>query len=108
MENWQSMEPHKLSLSAADRLRLSAGTSFHPGNDHEVGWLTYAGSTVRLNETAVDILRRCNGEYTVAQLIDELTALYEATEETDIASGVHAFLDLALNKGWVDLSADLG
>jgi pyrroloquinoline quinone biosynthesis protein D len=102
------MGPQKLNLSAADRLRLSAGTSFHPGNDHEIGWLAYAGNTIRLNETAVDILRRCNGEYTVAQLIDELTALYEGTKEDDIASGVRAFLDLALSKGWVDLSADLG
>jgi pyrroloquinoline quinone biosynthesis protein D len=102
------MEAEKLVLSPADRLRLSAGTSFHAGNDREVGWLTFAGHTVRLNETAVDILRRCNGEHTVAQLIAELTALYEGTDENDIAAAVQAFLQLALSKGWVDLSADLG
>lgn len=102
------METHQLNLSVADRPRLSAGTRFHPGNDHEACWLDYSGRTVELNETAGEILLRCNGEHTITELINDLTAYYEGSSESDIASAVQDFLNYALRKGWVDLSADLG
>lgn len=97
-----------ITLTAADRLRLSAAACFHPGDAAQDGWLDYHGRTVRLNETAGEILRRCNGEITVRELIDDLVVYYDGSSASDISEAVHVFLSQALIKGWVDLSADLG
>ncbi len=102
------MQAQSTHLSAADRLRLSAGACFHPGSASEGCWLDFAGRRVALNESAAEILRRCNGEITVRQLIDELTMHYDGSSSSDIAAAVQDFLRHALSKGWVDLSADLG
>lgn len=96
------------ALSAADRLRLSAGTSFHPANTQHGCWLEHGGRTVQLNESAGEILRRCNGETSIKTLIDDLSTHYEGSSATEIGAAVTDFLHHALHKGWVDLSADLG
>ncbi|QPC95378.1 pyrroloquinoline quinone biosynthesis peptide chaperone PqqD [Mesorhizobium sp. INR15] len=48
------------------------------------------------NEISLDILRRCNGRSSVAQIIAGLAAEYDAQEE-DVATDVIAFL-----QGWSD------
>lgn len=55
---------------------------------------------VRLNETAAEILKRCDGSRSVAQLVDELKALY-AGVGGEIDDGVRRFLALAHAKGWI-------
>lgn len=96
-----------IALSAADRVRLSAAACFHPGTASDAGCLDFDGRLVTLNETATEILRRCNGEATVRQVIDDLVAYYDGSSASDIADAVFAFLEQALHKGWIDRSADL-
>ena len=62
--------------------------------------LLYPEGVVKLNPTAGEILKRCDGEHTVAALIDELKQLFiEAPERVD--SGVRKFLEVSYAKGWI-------
>ena len=62
--------------------------------------LLYPEGVVKLNPTAGEILKRCDGQRTVANLIDELQQLYAEPPER-VASGVHKFLEVSYAKGWI-------
>jgi pyrroloquinoline quinone biosynthesis protein D len=62
--------------------------------------LLYPEGVVKLNPTAGEILKRCDGQHTVAALIDELQRLFaEAPERVD--AGVRKFLEVSYAKGWI-------
>ena len=56
--------------------------------------------TVRLNESAAEILKRCDGSRSAAQLVDELKVLY-AGAGAEIDDSVRRFLALARARGWI-------
>ncbi len=62
--------------------------------------LLYPEGMVKLNTSAGEILRRCNGEHTVTEIIAELEAAFSATELT---REVHAFMKFALEKRWLEI-----
>jgi pyrroloquinoline quinone biosynthesis protein D len=62
--------------------------------------LSSSTGTVRLNESAAEILKRCDGSRSAAQLVDELKALY-AGAGGEIDAGVRRFLELARARGWI-------
>jgi pyrroloquinoline quinone biosynthesis protein D len=96
-------------LSAADRPRLAADCRLCYDDGRSSGWLMRGNSDdLRLNDTATEILARCNGERSVERLVSEMVELYAGTDECEIARGVRGFLDEALLRGWIDRSADLG
>lgn len=98
--------PH---LSLADRPRLAAGCRLHVDEDSGSSWLVMqSDECVRLNDSAAEILRRCNGELSVASLLADLSDFYVGSDGDEVSSGVQAFLDLAVSRGWLDLSAELG
>ena len=53
---------------------------------------------IRLNPSAAEILRRCDGTYTSHQIVSELEQAFNAT---DLAPEVEAFLAHAREKGWL-------
>ncbi|HZO23843.1 MAG TPA: pyrroloquinoline quinone biosynthesis peptide chaperone PqqD [Steroidobacteraceae bacterium] len=62
--------------------------------------LLYPEGMVKLNGSAGEILRRCNGERTVAEIVAEL----EAAFSTDgLTADVTAFVAVALQKHWLEL-----
>jgi pyrroloquinoline quinone biosynthesis protein D len=66
--------------------------------------LLYPEGVVKLNDTAAEILKRCTGEATVADIVGALTRLYAAdgpkAEET-IENSVRKFLEVSHAKGWI-------
>ena len=62
--------------------------------------LLYPEGVVKLNPTAGEILKRCDGQRTVAAVIDELQQVFAESPER-IASGVHKFLEVSYAKGWI-------
>jgi pyrroloquinoline quinone biosynthesis protein D len=62
--------------------------------------LLYPEGVVKLNETAGEILKRCDGQRTVAALIDELKQLFTEAPER-VESGVRKFLEVSYAKGWI-------
>ena len=57
------------------------------------------GGTVQLNDSAAEILRRCDGRHTVADIVSELEALFDIQ---GIAPQVRALIAEGTRRGWLD------
>jgi pyrroloquinoline quinone biosynthesis protein D len=62
--------------------------------------LLYPEGVVKLNPTAGEILKRCTGETTVEQLIEQLQAQFAGPPE-QVEQGVRKFLEVSHAKGWI-------
>ncbi|MBA5636263.1 pyrroloquinoline quinone biosynthesis peptide chaperone PqqD [Duganella sp. LX20W] len=60
--------------------------------------LLYPEGLVRLNPSAAEILKRCDGKREVADIVRELEAAFQAS---DLDADVRAFLDEAQRRGWL-------
>ncbi|CAN7405327.1 pyrroloquinoline quinone biosynthesis peptide chaperone PqqD [Trinickia sp. LjRoot230] len=61
--------------------------------------LLYPEGMVKLNQSAAEILKRCDGTREVDALIAELETEFSAT---GIADEVHAFIAEARSRGWLE------
>jgi pyrroloquinoline quinone biosynthesis protein D len=62
--------------------------------------LLYPEGLIKLNPSAGEILKRCNGERSVAEIVADLQAAFPGTD-AEIAEGAHAFVKVATTKGWL-------
>jgi pyrroloquinoline quinone biosynthesis protein D len=62
--------------------------------------LLYPEGMVKLNGSAGEILRRCNGERTVGEIVSDLE---EAFATSGLTGDVTAFVKVALEKQWLEL-----
>ena len=83
--------PQLLHLSR--RLRLQ----YEPAQGRWV--LLYPEGMVQLNDSAAEILRRCDGRHTVAEIVTELESLFDTR---GIAPQVHELLAEGTRRGWLD------
>ena len=60
--------------------------------------LLYPEGMVKLNLSAAEILKRCDGEHTITQLIAELE---QAFGETDLRDPIEGMLRAAFEKDWI-------
>jgi pyrroloquinoline quinone biosynthesis protein D len=60
--------------------------------------LLYPEGMVKLNQSAAEILKRCDGSLTVAELIAELQLAFG---ETDLRDPVEGMLRAAFEKDWI-------
>jgi pyrroloquinoline quinone biosynthesis protein D len=60
--------------------------------------LLYPEGMVQLNDTAGEILKRCDGATPVSAIVSDLEARFEAQ---NLTPDVIAFLDIATRQGWV-------
>jgi len=67
--------------------------------------LLYPEGIVKLNVTGGEILRRCDGKTSVAELIDQLALSYNASDVDAIRNGVLNFLEVSHGKGWIRAKA---
>ncbi len=67
--------------------------------------LLYPEGIVKLNTTGGEILQRCDGKTSVAELIDQLTLSYNASNVDAIRNGVLNFLEVSHGKGWIRAKA---
>jgi len=73
---------------------------FEPAQDAWV--LLYPEGMVKLNTPAAEILRRCDGRRTVAEIVGDLE---RAFERDGLSGDVNAFLAQARERGWVQPGA---
>jgi len=67
--------------------------------------LLYPEGIVKLNATGGDILKRCDGKTSVAELIEQLGRDYCASDIDAIGKGVLNFLEVSHGKGWIRAKA---
>ncbi|KAA3649218.1 MAG: pyrroloquinoline quinone biosynthesis peptide chaperone PqqD [Proteobacteria bacterium] len=90
-----------IPLTATDRRpQLSPHFMFRWEASQDAYILLYPEGLIKLNPSAGEILKRCDGQHTVAELIAELQAAFPGPAD-DIDQGVRAFLDVATDKGWL-------
>lgn len=83
-----------------ERPRLSPGARLRFDKTRDAWVLLSPERVMMLEGPAADILRRCDGERTVDQIIDELAGVY-AAERSEIAQDVRDMLADAAAKGLV-------
>lgn len=66
--------------------------------------LLYPEGVVKLNDSAGEILKRCDGGRTVAQLVQEMKQVFDA-DAADVENGVQQFLEVSHAKGWIGRQA---
>lgn len=63
--------------------------------------LLYPEGVIKLNASAAEILKCCDGDMTVAAIVDKLKTLFTDVGEEDLATGINTFLETAYAKGWI-------
>jgi pyrroloquinoline quinone biosynthesis protein D len=84
----------KPALGRGFRLQWEAAQNAHV--------LLYPEGMVKLNGSAGEILRRCDGKRTVAEIVTDLETAFATT---GLASDVAAFMVMAVDKQWLELKA---
>ena len=88
-----ALEPPPALPHLSRRLRLQYDSA-------QTRWvLRSSEGTVQLNDSAVEIQRRCDGRHTVADIVCELEGLFDIQ---GIAPQVQALLADGLRRGWFD------
>ena len=93
----------QIRVQPADCPRIGREYRVRAGDTPDSRWLVHGDATVLLNDSAAEIISRCDGRHSVASLIQELGQVYVGAPEAEIADGVTAFLELALSKGWLEI-----
>lgn len=88
------------ALRFTDRPQLRPGLRLMPGEGLAM-FDDRAGVAIDINETAVEILRRCDGSYSLEQIVGDLQALFVGGSADEIHQGVRQFLEDAFRRGWV-------
>lgn len=107
VDDWLgNMAARGLSVTAEDRPRLGCAYRLRSGDTPDSRWLVDNENTIMLNETAAEIISRCDGCHSVSRLIDEVKALYSGARDDEVDGAIHSFLELALNKGWISVDRE--
>jgi pyrroloquinoline quinone biosynthesis protein D len=86
-------------MTRADRPSIRSGFRLQWEAAQSAFVLLYPEGMVKLNTSAAEILRRCDG----VRSIDEIVADLEATfQRSGLQEDVVRFLDLATNQGWIN------
>lgn len=62
--------------------------------------LLYPEGIVKLNQTAGEIIKRCDGAHTVDELVCALQAAFPGADAS-VKEGVYKFLEVFRAKGWI-------
>lgn len=87
-----------LSRSARPAIAHGMRLQWEPAQAAHV--LLYPEGMVKLNGSAGAILERCDGARTVAEIVAELERAFGSA---DLGADVTAFVELALERGWLEL-----
>ena len=80
------------------KLRVAPGYRFQWEEAQQRHVLLFPEGMVKLNTSAAQILERCDGSRTRAEIV---AAMQAAFPEADLADDVHAFLATAWERGWL-------
>lgn len=87
-------------LDAAMRPELNPMFLFRWEDTQDSYVLLYPEGVVKLNPTAGEILKRCTGEATLAEMLDELKTFFAGPPDS-VEQGVRKFLEVSHAKGWI-------
>lgn len=90
--------PHELFPQSRPRLAPHYLFRWEASQDAHI--LLYPEGLIKLNPAAAEILSRCNGERTVADIAADLDAAFPGQADT-IARDTEAFIAAACEKGWL-------
>ena len=82
------------------RPRLSPHYVFRWEASQDAFIMLYPEGLIKLNPSAGEILKRCNGHCSVSAIIADLQATFPGTD-AEIADHARAFLGIAHSKGWL-------
>lgn len=86
--------------AATDRYGVNPMYLFRWEDTQDAYVLLYPEGIVKLNQTAGEIIKRCDGERTVADMVIELQQAFPGDDER-VAEGVYKFLEVFRAKGWI-------
>jgi pyrroloquinoline quinone biosynthesis protein D len=89
------------ALSHASRPRLAIGCRVRPVENGDTMLLLPEG-LLRLKGTAAEIIQLCNGQRTVADILQAMQALYPSADPTQIEQETESFLNRLLERRAVD------
>ena len=84
------------TLSTVPRIGAGFRLQWEPAQECHV--LLYPEGMVKLNQSAGEILKRCDGERSCAAIVTELEAAFSAT---GLEGDVLAFMDIASRQRWL-------
>lgn len=82
------------------RPRLAPHYCFRWEESQNAYILLYPEGLIKLNDTAGEIMKRCDGQSSVLGIINDLRKDFPDAD-ADIADGVQAFINVARTKGWL-------
>ncbi|HXG03157.1 MAG TPA: pyrroloquinoline quinone biosynthesis peptide chaperone PqqD [Candidatus Binatia bacterium] len=89
------------ALPADARPRLAAKVRLRFDRKTERHLLLYPERGLVLSPTAVEVVRLCTGEHTVAAIVDRLAAKYAGAPRARLEDEVRRFLDALADRGLV-------
>lgn len=89
-----------MSVSAATVPSIAPGFRLQWEPTQSAHVLLYPEGMVKLNASAGEILKRCDGMADVASITSDLE---EQFDTSGLSADVIAFLDIALRQGWVQI-----
>ncbi|MFK8079573.1 MAG: pyrroloquinoline quinone biosynthesis peptide chaperone PqqD [Granulosicoccus sp.] len=63
--------------------------------------LLYPEGMVKLNQSAAEIMQRCDGQKSIAEIVDELEKAFESEV---LISDVTGFVDVAIQQNWLKIN----
>ena len=84
--------------SAVPKLRNGFRFQYEPAQDTHV--LLFPEGMIKLSGSAKEIIERCDGERSVANIVSSLETAFPGV---DLRADVHEFLGEASNNGWLDV-----
>jgi pyrroloquinoline quinone biosynthesis protein D len=87
-----------IPISARPAIGHGLRLQWEPAQNAHV--LLYPEGMIKLNASAGEIMKRCDGQRTVADITADLERAFSAT---DLAKDVEAFLTMAVDKHWLEI-----
>jgi pyrroloquinoline quinone biosynthesis protein D len=93
--------PSTTTAGPASRPRIAPGFRLQWEEVQQAHVLLYPEGMVKLNQSAGEILKRCDGQRDVQAIVGDLQ---QAFATSGLEPDVLAFLDIALKQRWVELA----
>lgn len=90
-----------LTFQPGDRLALSPMFLLRWEKTQDAHVLLYPEGVIKLNGSAAEILKHCDGETTVAAMMEALKSVFIDVDADEIENGINRFLETAHAKGWI-------
>lgn len=94
-----------MTLSNGSRPKLASKARLRWDRRGGKYFLLYPERGLQLNATAVEIVRLCTGEHTVASMVAQLAQKYPAQDREALEREVIAFLTQIESRGLLDIAA---